>query len=647
MLPRLKNSRALTLGAISAIWVSTSIFSSPATGIVTRPTNPVISEISLSSFNRSLLEPASDSTIVIAPRPTSEFTLVGVTWAGSATLDGTFYVKVHEMGEWTDWFSLNYSGDHGPDSSEVDAETRSGTDPLLTAPSDGVSVKYIGDPRQVPSDIRLTLIDSRITDSDRALIKSVRSDSSATQRSAGSSPTPSSSSTATPAPTASPTASPTVTPTPTVSPTPSVTPTPTPTPTPNDPNTNVSPQGAVVPMPTIVTRAQWGADESWRDVKMKYGTTILAGFIHHTATTNSYSPSEGPAQMRVLYAYFTKSLKYADMGYNFLVDQYGVLYEGRSGGMNSVVQGAHTAGMNVNTFAVSAIGNYDTKDLTSTQADAMTTAISKLMAWKLAKYGLSANGTAHIKSTDTSGKSQYSAGKIATTPVISGHRDVGRTACPGRYLYPYIPSIRAKTAALLTPVIQSPKVAPAIINTDAATDPVVTALIPANATWSISISERIAKHVVRSFTGQVTTTSTVRVPWDRKNTTGALVANGTYDVIIRATVGSTTIKPRKLTLTIGAVPRPAAKVTLTNLKARQVVVTWKTSTADFPVVSSAQIRLSKNGGVTWGKWVAVKAPSSSYRFTKLVPWIRYTIQIRTRNAIGKSVVVTKSIKTKR
>lgn len=633
MLPQLKISRALIVGAISAACVSALGLAAPATGIVSRPADPVISEISLNTRVRSLA--ATDGTsVVVAPRSTSTFTLAGVTWAGTGSLEGHFFIKVRESGKWTKWFELEYSGDHGPESIEIEADTRTGTDPLLTAPADGIAVKFEGDTAKLPSDIRLTMIDSRITDSDRAVISSIRSEPSNAQRAAVTTPTPTPSGTATPTPVPSGTA----------------TPTPTPTPAPSatvDPNANTSPQGAVVPMPKIVTRAQWGANESWRDPTMRYGTKILAGFVHHTATTNSYSPSEGPAQMRVLYAYFTKSLKYADMGYNFLVDQYGVLYEGRAGGMNKVVQGAHTAGMNVNTFAVSAIGNYDTKDLSSTSANAMTTSIAKLMAWKLAKYGLSATGSARIKSSDTSGRSQYSAGKIATTPVISGHRDVGRTACPGRYLYPYIPSIRAKAAALLTPVIQQPAVIPPVINAELEKEPVVSAKIPANATWSITIYDRTAQQNVRTYEGQVTATSTVNVQWDRKNTAGDDVANGSYYVTIRAKVGAVAIKPRKLTLTIGTLPKAASKIALTNPKAKQVKVAWKMSKTDIPAITSTQVRISKDAGVTWGKWAIVKAPKASYTFKKLSANVRYTVQIRTRNAVGKSEIVTKTIKPKR
>ena len=88
--------------------------------------------------------------------------------------------------------------------------------------------------------------------------------------------------------------------------------------------------------------------------------------------------------MRALYAWYTLGLHYSDMAYNFLVDRYGRLYEGRAGGMDRNVLGGHTAGFNQNTFAVSAIGNFDTYKPTTAEADAMVSSIARLMAWKLA-----------------------------------------------------------------------------------------------------------------------------------------------------------------------------------------------------------------------------------------------------------------------
>ena len=116
---------------------------------------------------------------------------------------------------------------------------------------------------------------------------------------------------------------------------------------------------AAVAQPQIFTRAQWGADESIRGTAPKYNSTIKAGFVHHTAGVNGYSEAEVPKILRGIYAYHVKGNGWSDIGYNFLVDRFGRLWEGRYGGMTRAVVGAHTGGFNVDSFAVSALGNYD------------------------------------------------------------------------------------------------------------------------------------------------------------------------------------------------------------------------------------------------------------------------------------------------
>ena len=214
--------------------------------------------------------------------------------------------------------------------------------------------------------------------------------------------------------------------------------------------------------PSIITRAQWGADETWRDSEVVIAPSVNAVFIHHTATTNNYSASQGPAQMRSLYAYFTKVKLYKDVAYNFLVDKYGTVYEGRSGcprdpalavdcdGPSLPAVGAHTAGLNTGTFAISVIGNYDTKAPTKAQSRRILGALSRTIAWKFAPSGLDATGkTTMTVGSDPLHKSRYNEGDTAVFPTISGHRDVGRTACPGRYLYPYLPRLRTMVTALM------------------------------------------------------------------------------------------------------------------------------------------------------------------------------------------------------
>ena len=83
--------------------------------------------------------------------------------------------------------------------------------------------------------------------------------------------------------------------------------------------------------------AQWGADESIRGSAPKYNATIKAGFVHHTAGANGYSEAEVPKILRGIYAYHVKGNGWSDIGYNFLVDRFGRLWEGRYGGMTRAV----------------------------------------------------------------------------------------------------------------------------------------------------------------------------------------------------------------------------------------------------------------------------------------------------------------------
>ena len=110
-------------------------------------------------------------------------------------------------------------------------------------------------------------------------------------------------------------------------------------------------------MPTIYSRADWGADERLRDCCVEYGE-VHAGFVHHTVNANGYSRAEVPAILRGIYAYHTQSRGWRDIGYNFLIDRFGRIWEGRYGGITLPVVGAHTLNYNENSFAASAIGNY-------------------------------------------------------------------------------------------------------------------------------------------------------------------------------------------------------------------------------------------------------------------------------------------------
>ncbi len=201
-------------------------------------------------------------------------------------------------------------------------------------------------------------------------------------------------------------------------------------------------------MPPIITRAQWGADESQRNRGPIYCEAVKVGFVHHTVSSSTYAPEEAAAQVRNLYAWYTEGLKYSDMAYNFLIDRFGRLYEGRYGGLDKCVTGGHTAGLNTNSFAVSAMGNFDEYNPPDAQMDTIKESIAQLMAWKLGLTQRDPGGKDSLVSNGSLGSGYWEAGQTATLNRVSGHRDAGNTACPGQYLYAHVGEIRARAAEI-------------------------------------------------------------------------------------------------------------------------------------------------------------------------------------------------------
>jgi uncharacterized protein with LGFP repeats len=177
-------------------------------------------------------------------------------------------------------------------------------------------------------------------------------------------------------------------------------------------------------MPAVYSRAQWGADERKRTWQPEYAPTIRAATVHHTADSNGYTRDQVPAVMRSIYHYHAVSRGWGDIGYNVIVDKFGRLWEGRAGGLASTVIGAHAGGFNTGTFGVSMLGNYDVVDTTP----AITNSVGAIIAWKFGLYGVNPRGTTTVASVPL--------------PTIFAHRDVGSTACPGRYGYARMGQIR-------------------------------------------------------------------------------------------------------------------------------------------------------------------------------------------------------------
>ena len=193
-----------------------------------------------------------------------------------------------------------------------------------------------------------------------------------------------------------------------------------------------------VPQPVILSRSDWGADESWRDGEPRINPTIQQMHVHHTANSNDYAESDVPALIRGMYRYHTKSLGWSDLAYNFVVDQFGRIWQGRAGDAATAVRGAHTLGFNASSCGVAVIGNYDLVAPTA----AAVRGIVELSAWKLDQYDRDPKGVTGVVSE---GSDKFPAFRTVTLPVIDGHRDTNDTACPGELLYAVLPRIRNRT----------------------------------------------------------------------------------------------------------------------------------------------------------------------------------------------------------
>ncbi|WP_307795547.1 N-acetylmuramoyl-L-alanine amidase [Actinacidiphila acididurans] len=293
--------------------------------------------------------------------------------------------------------------------------------------------------------------------------------------------TPSATPTATPTGTVTPTATPTTTtPTPTpTTPSPTSTPWPSqlptlaqaypscpgstasPSPTPEPPSPMPAATTAKIAPPSVVTRAGWAQGtnvECQRESGYPdYGTAVKVVFVHHTDTTNNYSCADSPAIVRsILLEHLRESWR--DIGYNFLVDKCGTIFEGRFGGMALPVIGAQTYGFNTNSMGIAAIGTYtdlsggDSTASTFTGAaptKAMEGAIARLAAWKLSMNGESPTGSA-VLTEGASDSPPWKFNTAYTLNTISGHRNGFATDCPGNQLYNALPTIRSYAAGPVT-----------------------------------------------------------------------------------------------------------------------------------------------------------------------------------------------------
>ena len=204
--------------------------------------------------------------------------------------------------------------------------------------------------------------------------------------------------------------------------------------------------------PPIVPRSSWGADETIRRAPPSYATGVRFAIVHHTAGRNGYSRAEAAAIVKGIQLFHVQGNGWNDIGYNFLVDRFGTVYEGRFGGADRNVVGAHAQGFNTGSVGVALLGTYEDVAPSVAAQDA----IARLIGWRL--------DVAHVDPTAfltfiSGGSDRYPTGVPVLLNGVSGHRDTGFTACPGDVLYGRLGALAAAARGVGSLKIFEPKAA--------------------------------------------------------------------------------------------------------------------------------------------------------------------------------------------
>ncbi|MGI8588846.1 MAG: S-layer homology domain-containing protein [Chloroflexia bacterium] len=224
-------------------------------------------------------------------------------------------------------------------------------------------------------------------------------------------------------------------------------------------------QGGPPPVkPAIISRAQWGspdgnASPNWPP-EYKQATHVI---IHHTETSNA--DGDYAARVRSIWYFHAITRGWGDIGYNYLIDPHGNVYEGRYGGDD--VAAGHAYPFNYGSIGISLIGNYDQ----TAPSSAMRDSLIKLLAWATDRRGINPQGIGAFTGALNCGGSV-----TLVRPNIAGHRDFrgqgcgqefNDKTCPGAYAYAMLPQIRAALGtglpeyrAIFSPAAPLPQLTP-------------------------------------------------------------------------------------------------------------------------------------------------------------------------------------------
>lgn len=476
--------QSLAVLSVTPVALALPVVSRPAAA--PRPVAPKVSEHavrgvdaasarSIPGFGVTYGPAASRPLALTAPVRTSTFSALGVTWDAGSGDEADVVARVRQDGAWSPWHVLDAGSDHEPDKGTADTADglRAGTSPWFHGPADGYQVRVGVIDGRAPANVRVSLVDPGTSPADAAMGRT--------------------------------------------------------------PTLGGSEAAASIGQPSYITRAQWGADESLRDGSPDYGDTIKMGFVHHTDNSNSYSMAGAAALVRSVYAFHTQSRGWSDIGYNFLIDKYGRIFEGRYGGVDKPVIGAHTGGFNTDTFAGSLLGNYTS----AAPSGAQLGALERLFAWKLGLHYVNPLGRTTMTSR---GGTKYPEGATVTLNNVSGHRDAGLTSCPGQATYNRLPAIRSATKSYMGASLYYPSATTSSAMYLTTPSVSVKAGTPVAQAFRLDVRNARSGAIVRQISGSGSTNA-ITATWNLKDKAGNLVPPDTYTLTLSSWTTRTRAKP--------------------------------------------------------------------------------------------------------
>ena len=366
----------------------------------------------------------------------TEATLAGMSWTGAPPDEAWIRASVDGV-EWTEWTELHLAPDHGPDPGTLEAaEAKPSTDPVYFGPINYLQYRVIEDDpafsQSAADRFRAEVVETsgRRLGLQQRLVRLVSSI-----------------------------------------------------------EIGGSDAEAVPSAPTIVPNETWGGPQCRSGTQPRTLPRVHRtefAIVHH-AGNNSYAA--GQESMDLVYAtcvYHVQSRGWWDIAYNFLVDRYGVIYEGRRGSIEDPVRGGHTAGFNSYTVGVALMGNHEQQQPTWGAINAL----EDFLAWRLDKHKMPVTGTVTVESL---GSDKWDEGVLVDFQRISGHRDAKHTACPGIHCYNLLPNIRGDIVG-----IGNPKASVDFSDFDRMTVGVGGTLVvdaPDGAGWTVSAIQRFGPTV--------------------------------------------------------------------------------------------------------------------------------------------------------